>query len=195
VILPSAAADLSRAAATLDRRAFLRLAAVATAAGLLPSGCGNVPAALAPSPDRELAVLSPRAYATFTAVALRVVGPAGAELIATRAIDAGAAADAWLARTPALATPITQGLAVLEFGVWPLLSKARTFTALDGDARDRVLDDLMRSRLDIKAALFPGLRALSLLTFYSSPASRMLTGYPGPFGNERVPITAGMVGT
>jgi hypothetical protein len=192
VTVPAASAELARAAATLDRRSFLRLVAVATAAGLLPSGCGNVPAALAPSPDRTLAVLSPRAYATFTAAALRVIGPAGAELIATRAIDVGVAADSWLARTPALATPVIQALGVLEFGVWPLLRKLRPFTALDGDAQDRVLDDLMRARLDLKAAIFQGLRALSLLSFYSAPASRALTGYPGPFGNEHVAITAGM---
>lgn len=193
--VPSATSDLARAAATLDRRAFLRLAATAAAAGLLPSGCGNVPPALVAPPDLTLIVLTPRAYATFTAVALRVVGPAGAEMIAARTIDVGVAADTWLARTPALATPITEGLAVLEFGVWPLVNKLRPFTALDGDAQDRVLDDLMRSRLDLKGALFQGLRALSLLSFYSSPGSRRLTGYPGPFGNERVPITAGMTPT
>ena len=186
-------AELSRAATTLDRRAFLRLAAIATAAGLLPSGCGRVPPAVAPPPGHTLAVLSPRAYATFTTVACRVVGSAGAELIAARKIDVGSAADAWLARTPALATPITQALAVLEFGVWPLLRKLRPFTALDGDAQDVVLDDLMRARLDLKSAMFQGLRSLSLLSFYSSPVSRALTGYPGPFGNERVAITAGMV--
>jgi hypothetical protein len=194
VTVPAVSAELARAAASLDRRAFLRLVAVATAAGLLPSGCGKVPAALAPSPDRTLAVLSPRAYATFTAVALRVIGPAGAELIAARTIDVGLAADAWLARTPALTTPVTQALGVLEFGVWPLVNKLRPFTALDSDAQDRVLDDLMRARLDLKAAIFQGLRALSLLSFYSAPASRTLTGYPGPFGNERVAITAGMLG-
>jgi hypothetical protein len=192
VSVPAESAELARAAATLDRRAFLRLAALATAAGLLPSGCGKVPPALAPPSGRTLAVLSPRAYATFTAVACRVVGSAGAELIVTRQIDVGAAADSWLARTPALATPITQSLAVLEFGVWPLLSKLRPFTALAGDAQDLVLDDLMRARFDLKNAMFQGVRSLSLLSFYSSPVSRALTGYPGPFGNERIAITAGM---
>lgn len=191
--LPSASAELARAAATLDRRAFLRLAASAAAAGFLPAGCGGVPPALAPPPDHTLEVLSPRAYATFTAVALRVIGPAATEMVATRTIDVGATADAWLARTPTLATPISQALAVLEFGVWPLVPKIHSFTALDASAQDRVLDDLMRSRLDIKNALFQGLRALSLLSFYSSPASRALTGYPGPFGNAHVPFTAGMV--
>lgn len=190
--LPEACAELSRAAAMLDRRAFLRLAAVAAAAGLLPSGCAKVPAVLAPPADLALTVLSPRAYATFTAVATRVIGPQGAELIASRTIDVGAAADAWLVRTPALASPLTQALAVVEFGVWPILRKVRPFTALEGTAQDLVLDDLMRSRVDLKASIFQGIRALSLLSFYSSAASRTLTGYPGPFGNERVPITAGM---
>lgn len=190
--LPEACAELSRAAAMLDRRAFLRLAAVAAAAGLLPSGCAKVPAVLAPPADLALTVLSPRAYATFTAVATRVIGPQGAKLIASRTIDVGAAADAWLVRTPALAGPLTQALAVVEFGVWPILRKVRPFTALEGTAQDLVLDDLMRSRVDLKASIFQGIRALSLLSFYSSAASRTLTGYPGPFGNERVPITAGM---
>jgi hypothetical protein len=63
-----------------------------------------------------------------------VIGLAGAELIAARTIDVGVAADAWLARTPALTTPVTQALGVLEFGVWPLVNKLRPFTALDGDA-------------------------------------------------------------
>jgi len=176
----------------LDRRGFLRLAAVAAAAGLLPSGCGKVPPLLAPPVGLALTVLSPRAYATFTAIATRVIGPQGADLIASRKIDVGAAADAWLVRTPALAGPLTQALAVVEFGVWPLVRKLRTFTSLDGNAQDLVLDDLMRSRLDLKASIFQGIRALALLSFYSSPASRALTGYPGPFGNEHVAITAGI---
>lgn len=189
---PETLEELSRVAMTLDRRAFLRLAAVATAAGLLPSGCGKVPPVLAPPAGLALTVLSPRAYATFTAIASRVIGPAGADLIASRTIDVGAAADAWLVRTPALAAPLAQALAVVEFGVWPLVRKVRAFTALDGNAQDLVLDDLMRSRVDLKASIFQGVRGLSLLSFYSSAASRALTGYPGPFGSERIPITAGM---
>jgi hypothetical protein len=183
---------LSRAAATLDRRSFLRLLAVAGAAGLLPAGCGSVPPALLPREPDGLAVLSPRSYATFTAAASRIVGPAGSELIAARSVDVGAAADAWLARTPELAAPIIQALLALEFGVWPLVDKLVPFTRLDDAARDRVLAGLMLSRFELKQAVFQGVRSLALLTFYSAAASRALTGYPGPFGNARVSIASAM---
>jgi hypothetical protein len=147
---------------------------------------------LLPSDAAALEVLSPRSYATFTAAAARVVGPAGAALIAERSIDVGSAADAWLARETSLAGPIGQALVALEYGVWPLVAKVRPFTALDGARQDRVLDDLMRSRLDLKQAIFQGVRSLALLTFYSSPASRALTGYPGPFGNAQIGVAQAM---
>ena len=184
------AAAVARAAATLDRRGFLRLLAVATAAGLVPAGCAGVPAALLPGSDVGLEVLSARSYATFTAAAARVIGPRGVALIATRRIDVGAAADAWLARAPEIAGPIGQALVALEYGVWPLVAKLRPFTTLDDAAQDRVLDDLMRSRFELKQAVFQGIRSLALLTFYSSPASRSVTGYPGPFGNARIGIAS-----
>ncbi len=183
-------AALAHAAATHDRRGFLRLVAVVAAAGLVPSGCGNVPPTYLPGDASDLKVLGARSYATFTAAAARVVGPAGAGLIATRAIDVGHAADAWLARTPELAGPIGRALVALEYGVWPLVAKLRPFTALDGVAQDRVRADLAGSRLDLKQAIFQGVRSLALLTFYSSPASRALTGYPGPFGNAQVSIAS-----
>jgi hypothetical protein len=167
--------------AGLDRRGFLRLAGVAAASGLVPTGCGGVPAGLAPPPDLVLGVLSPRAYATFQAVAMRCVGPRGAEAIQTRRIDPARAADLWVARLPALAGPLVQGLWLLEWGVAPLVAKWRPFTALDGAGQDRVLEDLMRSRLDLKRDLFKGLKSLSMLVTYSAPESRTLVGYPGPF--------------
>jgi hypothetical protein len=184
--------DLARAAGALDRRGFLRLAGFAAAAGLLPGGCGGVPGIYAPPPDVTLAVLGPRAYATFTAVAMRVVGPAGAELIGRRTVDVAAMADGLLAGSPTVAGPLAQGLTLLEFGVWPLLAKVRPFTSLGGAAQDTVLADLAASGLALKRALFDGLRSLVLTTFYASPAARTLTGYPGPFGTGTVTIADGM---
>ena len=115
-------------------------------------------------------------------------------MIERRSVDVAAAADALLARAPALAGPMGQALAVLEFGVWPLVAKVRPFTALAGDAQDAVLEQLMRSRLALKRQLFAGVRSLALLAFYTQPQSRAVSGYPGPFGSERVPIGAAMVG-
>ena len=167
----------------LDRRAFLRACAALAASGLFPAGCAEP--ALLPGPGVRLGMLSPRAYATFQAVALRQVGPRGAEAIRagirTGRIDPARDADAWIARVPALAGPLMQGLWLLEWGVAPLVAKWRPFTALDGAAQDRVLEDLMRSRLDLKRDLFKGLKSLVMLTFYSNAASREVTGHPGAF--------------
>src|SRR5262249_62405776 len=100
------------------------------------------------------------------------------------------------ARRPAgsrtLAGPLARGLAVLEYGVWPLVAKVQPFTSLSGPARDAVLADLAHSWLETKRALFAGVRALVLSTFYGSPATRLLSGYPGPFGFGAVTITDGI---
>jgi hypothetical protein len=176
----------------LARRAVLRAIGTGMALGLMPTGCSGVPAALAPSPRQPLVVLTPRTYAVLTAAAARVVGPRGAALIGDRTIDVGALADAWLARTPALAGPVGQALLLLEFGVWPILAKVRPFTALGGSAQDAVLDECMTSRLELKRSVFRGIRALALLTFYGAPASRALTNFPGPFGGGDVTIADAM---
>ena len=189
---PAAGAEIGRAAAGLERRVVLRLLGAAAAAGLLPSGCGGAPRALEPPPGPPLLVLTPRGYATFTAAAARLVGPTGAGLIAERTLDVGRAADRLLARSPALGAPLGQALLALEFGIRPLVAKWRPFTALEGTAQDAVLGDLMTSRWEVKRQLFAGVRALALLAFYGSPASRIVSGYPGPFGSERTPIGAAM---
>ena len=185
--------DVSRAAAMLDRRGFLRLAGLAVAAGVVPAGCGGVPPPLAPGPDVALTTLSPRAYATLTAAAMQLVGPPGAALIEQREVDVGRLADRLLGSNPAAAAPIAQALTVLEFGVWPLLPKLRPFTALDAGGRDAVLHDLSASSLTLKRALFGGVRALALTAFYGAPETRPLTGYPGPFGAGGVAIADAMV--
>ena len=176
----------------LERRTVLRLLGVVAAAGVLPAGCAGVPDSLAPGDGAALGTLSARNYAVFTAAALRIVGPSGAPLISTRAVDVGRLADAWLARTPVLAAPVGQALTLLEFGTWPLLGKVRPFTALDDAGRDRVLADCMTSGLELKRSVFRGVRSLVLLAFYGHPASRSATGYPGPFGSAAVTIADAM---
>ena len=188
----SPSSDLQRAAAALDRRAFLKAAGAVAAAGLLPAGCGGVPDLLAPPPDLRLAALSRRAYATVNAVGARIVGPQGAALIERRTVDVGALADQLLARNPVLAGLLSQGLAVLEFGVWPLVAKFRPFTSLSAEARDRVLADLAGSHFETKRELFGAVRALVFSTFYGAPATRLFSGYPGPFGFGRVTIADGL---
>jgi hypothetical protein len=166
------------AISALDRRGFLRLAGLAAASGLLPTGCGAAPPALLPPPDLELRFLTPRTWAVFTAASARVVGPAGARRIAERRLEPGARAEAFLASAPSLAGTLRQALLVLEFGIPPLLAKLRPFTALAPDAQDAILDELMGSRFATKRLLFGGVRSLALLACYGDPASRDWFDYP-----------------
>jgi hypothetical protein len=166
------------ALSALDRRAFLRLAGLAAASGLLPAGCGPAPAALAPPPDLALRFLTPRTWAVFTAATARIAGPAAAQRIAAGELVPGVRAEAFLASAPSLATPLAQALLVLEFGVAPLVAKLRPFTALAPAAQDAVLHDLMRSRLATKRLIFGGVRSLALLACYGDAASRAWMEYP-----------------
>lgn len=166
------------ALSALDRRAFLRLAGLAAASGLLPTGCGSAPAPLLPPPGLELRFLTPRTFAVFTAAAARVVGPAGADRIAAGRMQPGARAEDFLASAPSLADPLKQALLALEFAVPPLLWKLRPFTALAPESQDAVLRELMDSRLAIKRLLFGGVRSLALLACYGDPVSREWFDYP-----------------
>ncbi len=182
--------SLDTAAAALDRRAFLKATALIAGAGLLPAGCGG---GTPPPPDVTLVVLTPRTYAVFNAAACTLIGPRGAALIEARMIDPAAAADAILARSPGLAGPLSQALLVLEFGIWPLVRKVRPFTSLTIGGQRAVVTDLAESGIELKRALYGGIRSLTMATFYASPTSRALTGYPGPFGMGDVTIADAMV--
>jgi hypothetical protein len=189
----TARAALAEALAPLSRRSFLRLAGAALAAGLAPTGCAaEHPAWMRPPDGVRLRALSARSYAVLAAAIARLVGEPGAAWIADGRVRPAATADAWLARTPELAGPLAQGLAVLEWGVFPLLGKLRPFTALGPGAQDALLRELAESRLRPKRDLFRGLRSVAYLAFYADPAVRPLTGHPGPFGRGAVSIREAM---
>ncbi|HEY8153478.1 MAG TPA: hypothetical protein VII72_05050 [Myxococcota bacterium] len=166
------------ALSALDRRSFLRLAGLAAASGLLPTGCGAAPAPLLPPPGLELRFLTPRTFAVFTAAAARLVGPAGAERIAAGRMQPGVRAEAFLASAPSLAGTLRQALLALEFGIPPLLAKLRPFTALAAPDQEAILHELMDSRFEIKRLLFGGVRSLALLACYGDPVSREWFDYP-----------------
>lgn len=190
---PPALAD---AAATLDRRGFLRAVGAAAAAGLLPVGCGaasSVSAALGPPAGRKLRVLSPRTYLTFNLATQRIVGSAGAAQIGAGGIDPAALADDWLARFGPSGELLQTALLSLEFGVWPLAAKLRPFSALDAAAQDAVLAQLQAGRWDLQRQLYAGIKTLACLAFYAHPESHAAIGYPGPFGGGGVGIDDAML--
>ena len=166
----------ARDLATLDRRGFLRLLALAAAAGALPAGCSRAPVGLAAPPD--LRFLSARAWAVLNAAAARLVGPPGPALVAAGVVDPARRADAFLASAPSLAAPLEQALLALEFAVWPLVAKLRPFTRLAPEAQDGVLGELAGSRFATKRRVYGGIRSIALLGFYASGEARALVGYP-----------------
>jgi hypothetical protein len=188
-LAPATERALRAALAGLDRRGFLRLAAGAAAAGLVPTGCG---AGRAPPAGASLYVLSPRSYAVMDAVARRMVGPRGEALMTSGALDVAALVDAWLVGLGHVGATFEAALWTLELGVWPLVAKVRPFTALAPAAQDAVLDDLLRSRLALKRRLFAALKTFACLAFYAHPASHAGIGYPPPFGAGSVSIADAM---
>jgi hypothetical protein len=176
----------------LDRRAFLKIAGYGAAAGLLPIGCGAAPTALAPPDDLALEALSPRTYVTFGAAAARLVGPQGGRAIMAGSIQPARTAESWLRTLPGVAPLLQQALLVLEFAPFPLLAKLRPFTQLPGEAQDAALLELMGSRFAWKRAVFGGVRGFAMLAYYADPASRSLTGYPGPFGGPGATVEDAM---
>lgn len=185
---PRTSLEAAEALAPLDRRTFLRLAGFVVGYGLLPTGCGGLPSALIPPADRPLAMLTPRGYATFQAFAMQLAGPRVAAGIADGTLAPASAADAWIARQPALGAALGQGLALLEWGVWPLLPKWRPFSALTERGRDRVLADLASSSWGWKRDLYRGLKSLASVVLYTDPSVRGLLALPAPFDAQGVQL-------
>ena len=169
-------ARVERDLLAIDRRGFLMRAGCAAAAACLPAGCRDAPGGAGPPPGVSLELLSPRGYVVLNAAAERIAGPIGAPLVRERRVDPAAHAERFLAGAPELATPLGQALLVLEFAVWPLVSKLRPFTALDSAARDAVLAELMRSRLALGRAVFAGVRSIAVLGLYAALAEARLPG-------------------
>lgn len=186
-------AELARALAPLSRRRFLALAGATAALGLVPAACApERPEWLRPAPGDALQVLSERSFAVLTAATARLVGGRGAAWIAERRVAPALTADRWLGALPHLARPLAQALAVLEYGVFPLLPKLGPFTALAPRAQDGVLADLAASQIGPKRDLYRGVRSIAFLTFYADPAVRPLVSHPGPFGRGEVRIADAM---
>jgi len=169
-------ARATRDLAGLDRRAFLRLLAVASAAGVLPVACSRAPEGVAA--PAGLRFLSARGWAVLNAAAARIVGPPGTELVLAGTVDPALRADAFLAGAPSLAAPLEQALLALELAVWPLVGKLRPFTHLPPEAQDAVLAELAESRVATKRRIFAGIRSIALMGFYASAEARALVRYP-----------------
>lgn len=167
----------------IDRRTFLR---GATGAGALLAFGGALPLGAcvlsqANDPPADLAVLSPRAWATLACFADHAIPRGGA--FETGASDVGVAGlvDGWLVGADSrLVTDLRRGLALLEWGPLLLGFAARPLTALPPESAGAYLASLTTSQLGFVRQLHSALSELCLLVFYSTRSAWRAIGYDGP---------------
>lgn len=98
--------------------------------------------------------------------------------------------DAMLASTDAwLAAEIGQALLLLENAVPGLLLDGRPvpFSQADAETRARTLERWRTSRIPLRRSAFRALHGLCAGSYWSDPATRAVSGYPGPpnYGNTQ----------
>jgi len=185
---PAPAPAPTRGAATSrERRSFLKKGLLGGA--LLLVG-GALPLALRGGIDRArprtgLALLTPREYAIFAAVAARMVpgDDAGAAWPTAAALDCAGKVDALMAQThPAVGAELRQLLHLFESGLGGLLTNLQLtpFTRLAPAAMDARLESWRTSRVTLLRSGYQALKRLAHATYYSSPEIYPRIGYPGP---------------
>jgi hypothetical protein len=167
----------------IDRRTFLR---GATGAGTLLALGGALPLgactfASAGAPPADLAVLSPRAWATLASFADYVIPRGGAFEAGAADVGVASLVDRWLdGADPQLVTDLRRGLALLEWGPLLLGFAARPLTALAPESAGAYLASLPSSRFGFVRQLHAALSELCLLAFYSTHSAWRAIGYDGP---------------
>jgi hypothetical protein len=140
---------------------------------------------LGPEPRTPLKLLSRQEHAIFAAIAARIVPGDGAPANWPRAVDLDCAgkADAVLARVhPEVGAEFGQLLRLFENGMSGLLFGKRPapFTTLDAPAQDARLEAWRTSRVALLRTGYQAFARLANATYYSSPETYALVGYPGP---------------
>lgn len=159
------------------------------------------------APRQPLRILTSAEYAIFAAVAARVcprdgetlaagepakakakakadaAGGAGATWPPADSVDCAGKVDALMTELhPQAAAEFRQLLHVFENGVTGLFSigSPRTFTASGPAEQDRRLEAWRRSRVAVFRSGYQAMKRLAHATYYSSPETYALVGYPGP---------------
>ena len=167
----------------IDRRSFLR---GATGAGALLAFGGALPLGAcvftqASDPPSDLAVLSPRAWATLACFADHAIPRGGAFEVGASDVDVAGLVDGWLVGADShLVADLRRGLALLEWGPLLLGLVARPLTALPPESAGAYLDSLTTSRFAFARQLHAALSELCLLAFYSTRSAWRAIGYDGP---------------
>ncbi len=173
-------------AAPLDRRRFLRRGLVG--GGLL------VAAAVAPfafrstrlrAPHAPLRLLSPGEYSVLAAAAARIVpgDGAGPRWPTADALDCAGKIDALMAGVhPDAGNDFRRLLRLLESSAFGAVQAGtpRPFTRSAPAEQDARLEAWRTSRLELLRTGYQAVKRLADATYYASPETYALVGYPGP---------------
>lgn len=179
-------------AAGLSRRKLLKKGFLGGAILLVG---GSVPVLLRPSrlnyaPRMALRSLTAAEYAVFATAAARICPRDAAGIPATgghwptaEALDCAGKVDNVMAGLhPRAAADFRKLLRVFESGMTGLfaIGNPTTFTASSEADQDRRLNAWRRSRVALFRSGYQAIKRLAFATYYSSPETFALVGYPGP---------------
>jgi hypothetical protein len=170
----------------LDRRRFLRRGliggAVLVAAGAAPFAFRSTRLR---QPRNALRLLSPGEYSVLAAVAARIVpgDGAGPKWPSADAVDCAGKIDALMARVhPDVGNDFRRLLRLIESGLVGVLlaGSPRPFTRATPAQQDARLEAWRTSRLAVLRSGYQAVKRLAHASYYASPETYALVGYPGP---------------
>ncbi len=174
------------AAAPFDRRRFLRRGLLGggllVAAGVAPFAFRST--RLRP-PRAPLRLLSPQEYSVLAAAVGRIVpgDGAGPRWPTADALDCAGKIDALMARVhPDVGNDFRRLLRLLESSAFGALQAGtpRPFTRSTPPEQDARLEAWRTSRLELLRSGYQAVKRLAHATYYATPDTYALVGYPGP---------------
>lgn len=177
---------VSGAPVDLDRRRFLRRGlaggALLVAAGTLPFAFRSTRLRPARGPLR---LLSAEEYSVLAAAAARIVpgDGAGPKWPTAEALDCAGKIDALMARVhPDVGNDFRRLLRLLESSAFGALQAGspRPFTQASPAEQTARLEGWRTSRLDLLRSGYQAVKRLAHASYYASPETYALVGYPGP---------------
>ncbi len=136
-------------------------------------------------PRSPLRLLSAAEYSVLAAIAARIVpgNGAGARWPSAETLDCAGKIDALMARVhPDVGRDFRRLLRLIESGLAGALltGSPRPFTRATPAEQDARLESWRTSRLAILRSGYQAVKRLSHATYYASPETYPLVGYPGP---------------
>jgi len=170
------------AANMVGRRDFLKrtLFAATTVASVavLPVGCGNYP-----DSGAVLRVLSDKEFTVLQAAAELIIGSSGPDEPTVAQVKAIEHLDqnVLVKMAPNVLADFKSLLFVVEHGPLVFEAALSPFTELSDVDKTSYIDGFMRSDIDLRKALFMGLKVVSVTAYFAMTESWTSVGYNGPF--------------